>query len=328
MMTPSLRNYWHPVGRIEDIGTGPVGTTLLDQKLVVYHDGDRYVALRDLCSHRGTRLSLGTVTAGGEIRCPYHGWTYESGGRCVYIPAQPKDHQRIPSAAVVPSYRVEERYGLVWVALDDPIAPIPAYPEFDAAEMRTILAGHWTWAASAGRFLENNIDTAHLPIVHPGLLGDLDHTEVEAPQLRATEHELYYAASRRETEQAHYDEPGALITRETWVVLPFSWRMRISTSRGTMALFTVAQPISDRSCSHWLYCSRDYRLAPPDDLAYDAEIREVNAVILEQDRVMVESQEPEALPLDLTEEVHLRVADAACLEYRRRLKRLAGTAYA
>jgi vanillate O-demethylase monooxygenase subunit len=312
---------------VEDIGTGPVGTTLLEERLVVYHDGERYVALRDLCSHRGTRLSLGTLTEEGQIRCPYHGWTYESGGRCVYIPAQPRDHQRIPRAAVVPSYEVIERYGLVWVALDDPVAPIPAYPEFDSPEMRTILVGHWSWAASAGRFLENTIDTAHLPIVHPGLLGDPEETAVDPPRMTKREDVLFYATRRREPATSHYDKPGSLVSREAWVVYPFSWRMRISTSRGTMVLFVIAQPRSERTCSFWVYCSRDYRLSPPDDRTFDDEIREVNALIVEQDRVMVESQQPEALPLDLTEEVHLRVADAACIEYRRRLRLIAGAAY-
>ena len=98
---------------------------------------------------------------------------------CVHSGAA-RDKQRIPSRAVVPSYEAVERYGLVWVAFDDPITPIPVYPEFASARMRTTLAGSWTWAASAGRFMENTIDTAHLPIVHPGLLGDPECPEVEA----------------------------------------------------------------------------------------------------------------------------------------------------
>ncbi len=323
-MRTSLRNYWHPVGAAADIRESPAARTLLGENLVIYRHGDRYVVLKDLCSHRGTRLSLGSVNDLGEIRCPYHGWTYEPTGRCVYIPAQPRDKQRIPSRAVVPSYEAVERYGLVWVALDDPITPIPVYPEFASARMRTTLAGSWTWAASAGRFMENTIDTAHLPIVHPGLLGDPECPEVEAPLLTLSEHGFYYSSTRRETGVGHYDEPGATILRETWVTLPFSWRMRITTSQGTMVLLAVAQPISDHACSHWLYCSRDFRLHPPDSDTYDEEVRELNALILEQDRIMVESQAPQSLPLDLTQELHLKNADAACLQYRKRLRQIAG----
>ena len=54
-------------------------------------DGDNIVVLRDhegelrgfhnVCRHRGSRVcveSCGTV--GRSIRCPYHGWTYSTGG--------------------------------------------------------------------------------------------------------------------------------------------------------------------------------------------------------------------------------------------------------
>jgi hypothetical protein len=44
--------------------------------------------------------------------------------------------------------------------------------------------------------------------------------------------------------------------------------------------------------------------------------------VTEQDRVIVEAQRPELLPLDLSEELHLRGTDAAAVEYRRALKRL------
>ncbi len=47
-----------------------------------------------------------------------------------------------------------------------------------------------------------------------------------------------------------------------------------------------------------------------------------NAEVTEQDRRIVEAQRPEELPLDLSEELHLRGTDAAAVEYRRALKRL------
>jgi hypothetical protein len=44
---------------------------------------------------------------------------------------------------------------------------------------------------------------------------------------------------------------------------------------------------------------------------------------MEQDRAVVESQRPEQLPVDLREELHIKVPDAASILYRRLLSDLA-----
>ncbi len=44
--------------------------------------------------------------------------------------------------------------------------------------------------------------------------------------------------------------------------------------------------------------------------------------IFEQDRVVVEKQRPEDLPLDLSEEMHLKGPDAVAVEYRKMLREI------
>ena len=44
--------------------------------------------------------------------------------------------------------------------------------------------------------------------------------------------------------------------------------------------------------------------------------------MLTQDKAIVESQRPEEIPLDLREELHLKVPDAAAMSYRRLLSSL------
>ena len=46
-------------------------------------------------------------------------------------------------------------------------------------------------------------------------------------------------------------------------------------------------------------------------------------VILEQDRVVVESQRPEELPIDLSEELHIKGVDRVSIDYRRWLGEIA-----
>jgi hypothetical protein len=54
----------------------------------------------------------------------------------------------------------------------------------------------------------------------------------------------------------------------------------------------------------------------------DEEVLNRHYLIFQQDRAVVESQRPEELPLDLSEELHLRGPDSPAIEYRRRLRAL------
>jgi phenylpropionate dioxygenase-like ring-hydroxylating dioxygenase large terminal subunit len=179
-----LINDWHPVARSEDLAEGQVRPArLLGEDLVLWHANGQVCAWQDLCIHRGTRLSLGKVE-NGLLECPYHGWTYNAAGLCVRIPAHPD-----PSAltkAHAKTYRVKERYNLVWVSLGQPEQDVPPFPEWDDPTYRKILCGPYgPFAASAPRAIENFLDIAHLPFVHGGILGDPGHPNIPEYEVKA-----------------------------------------------------------------------------------------------------------------------------------------------
>src|SRR5215468_814609 len=120
MAEPTLREYWHPVAASAEVNDKPLGVSVLDEPLVVYRVKDRLVALKDLCIHRGTPLSRGWLDDGGCLRIP------------ALDPGQP-----IPRKARVAAHRAAERYGLVWVCLEEPCAPIPELPELEDPSLRT-----------------------------------------------------------------------------------------------------------------------------------------------------------------------------------------------
>ena len=102
---PSLRDFWHPVATSEAVGTVPLGVRLLEQDVVVFRDeGGTVHAWRDICVHRGTKLSLGRV-ANGRLVCAYHGWEYAcETGSCVHIPS-------LAEGAPIPARARAERTG-------------------------------------------------------------------------------------------------------------------------------------------------------------------------------------------------------------------------
>jgi phenylpropionate dioxygenase-like ring-hydroxylating dioxygenase large terminal subunit len=73
-----LLNDWHVVAYAPALQEGkPIGVRLLDEDIVLWRVGEKIYAWRDLCVHRGTRLSLGKVE-NQTLICPYHGWVYNA----------------------------------------------------------------------------------------------------------------------------------------------------------------------------------------------------------------------------------------------------------
>jgi phenylpropionate dioxygenase-like ring-hydroxylating dioxygenase large terminal subunit len=82
-----LRGFWHPVCASSRLRGKPVASRVLDEDLIVFRGAaGRPAVLSNRCPHRGVELSLGRVRA-GTVACRYHGWRYDSGGRCVEIPS-------------------------------------------------------------------------------------------------------------------------------------------------------------------------------------------------------------------------------------------------
>ena len=82
-----IKNQWYAVEFGPAVEAQPVRVPVHGHNLVLYRAaGGTVVAQSDLCVHRGGALSGGRVTD-GCLQCPYHGWTYDSDGRCVRIPA-------------------------------------------------------------------------------------------------------------------------------------------------------------------------------------------------------------------------------------------------
>src|SRR5690606_21797850 len=110
---------------------------LLGERLVLWRGaGGTLTVAADRCPHRESPLSPGEVEDGCLV-CPYHGWTFEAGGRCVRVPSSDPGSP-VPPRAHLSSVHVAERYGLVWVCLGEPAAGIPDIGEEDDPTFRRI----------------------------------------------------------------------------------------------------------------------------------------------------------------------------------------------
>jgi len=140
---PVLRRFWYATVPVGQLQAGPRPFTLLNEKIVLFLDAeDRPAALADRCCHRTARLSKG-CTADGLLVCGYHGWAYNRTGHCVRIPQA--DTQAMPAGARVPAYHCQTHHGYVWVALEDPLLPLPDIPEAQDPQFRRIDQFYEVW---------------------------------------------------------------------------------------------------------------------------------------------------------------------------------------
>src|SRR5262245_16678892 len=88
-----LRRYWHPVGLSTDADATPKPVRVLGEDLILFRDGAGKPGLVVAsCCHRGTTLYYGRVEERG-IRCCYHGWLFDTEGRCLEQPCEPDGGQ-------------------------------------------------------------------------------------------------------------------------------------------------------------------------------------------------------------------------------------------
>jgi len=310
---PVLVDDWHVVARSADVVDGrPAGVRLLDEDLVLWRAGERVLAWRDLCVHRGARLSLGTVHD-GTLACAYHGWTYDPDGRCVRFPAHPD--QPPPATARATTYRAVERFGWVWVSLGDPDHDVAPFAQWQDGSFRKVHCGPYRIRAGGPRVIENFLDVAHFPFVHQGLLGDPAHPEVSDYTAEIGPE----GVTARDITVWQPDPDGmgrgASVTYTYRVPRPLTAAF-VKTSAGPQfAMYFTVTPAGERESVAWMYVAMDYGDQT------DEEVRRFQDDIIAQDIPVVESQRPELLPLDLQAELHLR-SDRTAIAYRRWLARL------
>jgi phenylpropionate dioxygenase-like ring-hydroxylating dioxygenase large terminal subunit len=331
---PLLAGEWFAIAWSHEIATGQIlARRALGLDLVLWRSAEGPHCWRDLCVHRGAKLSLGAIRRGSHtsppsaaardcLICPYHAWEYAPSGECVRIPAQPE--LTPPAKARAEAFTVRERYGVVWVCLGEPAGDVPEFTLADDPAFRTILAGPYRFRALGPRVIENLLDVAHLGFVHAGLLGDPARGEIEDYAVTPGS----AGASRRGPEakeiriwQPDPDGTGAaaLVSYHYWVDGPLTAGFVKSHGDQRFGILAQVVPVDDEHCESRLIMSLNYGHEIPGE-----ELLAFQDRVSEQDRIVVESQRPELLPLDLQAELHLR-SDRMAIAYRKWLRAIGFT---
>jgi phenylpropionate dioxygenase-like ring-hydroxylating dioxygenase large terminal subunit len=314
-------NAWHPVARTVDIINTPVSAQLLGRSLVLWRTPSGHVlAATDRCPHREAPLSAGTVE-GGCLVCPYHGWTFGDEGRCVRVPSA-TEGVPVPPRAHLKPFDCQERYGLVWVCLGVPAAPIPEIVQDRDPSYRRINTPVEVWNVSATRMTDNFLDITHFPYVHTGTFGRGQNPVVPRFELQPLDDDFY----GYRYEVFANNDIGELASGQTDLVvhremssgfnLPFTVRSTIKYDTGLEhILLLCSTPIDDVRSYFTFVVWRN------DDFSVSAEeIIRFDLAIGAEDKRMLEQLDG-VLPLDQTTLVSV-AADRCSVEWRRQLAEL------
>ena len=162
-----LRRYWQPVALSEELPAGgaPLAVGIMGEDLVLFRDDKGRPGLLGIhCSHRGTDLSYGRVEDGG-LRCIYHGWLYDVGGRCLEQPGEPGGGEH-RDAIRHPAYPCEEIGGAIFTYMGSGEPPLFPNYEFLKASPDHLYVCKIFHECNYLQANEGNIDPIHLSYLH------------------------------------------------------------------------------------------------------------------------------------------------------------------
>ncbi|MEM8504574.1 MAG: aromatic ring-hydroxylating dioxygenase subunit alpha [Cyanobacteria bacterium P01_D01_bin.1] len=319
---PIFRRFWYPVVPLERLQSGPQAFCLLGQPLVVWMTAaEQPAAVEDRCCHRSAKLSQGVVIQ-GQIQCPYHGWCFDGEGICTDVP-QLVD-QPIPKTYRVRSFRCDQRYGYVWVCLDEPVAEIPTIPEASDGAFRYIPEFYETWKCAGLRLMENSFDNAHPHFVHDKTFGvqqdpvpPAPDTFAETPTGFTMTYRLPVKNSAEQKQNLGMDGDRTVRISEGRWYAPFLRTLKIIYPNGLVHLiFTAATPIDDGSIQVVQFCLRNDTEA----VAKAADIVAFDRAVTLEDKRILEGTDPD-VPLDIRAEQHM-ASDKPGIVMRHRLAAL------
>ena len=159
-----LCKFWNPIYHAVDLKAGrPVPLRIMNATYTLYRgEGGEPFLVAARCPHRGTQLSTAWVT-GNALRCFYHGWKFESDGRCS---EQPAEESSFCNKISIKTWPVKEYLGLIFAFLGDGEPPeFPIYPQF---EKFAGLLEIDTYMRRCNYFqaIDNGLDMSHVAFTH------------------------------------------------------------------------------------------------------------------------------------------------------------------
>ena len=174
--TGFLTGLWYFAAMARDLARGKLQRlVVLGEPILVGRDRDgRLLGLRDVCPHRAAPLSAGRLMRESDgatsVACPYHGWRFDAGGRCLAIPSLTNNEVDLGKIRLR-RFPLAESQGLVFVWMaeagredEPPSDPPPVFPGVVGGGPKLAIGADF--AAHIDHAVAGLMDPAHGPFVH------------------------------------------------------------------------------------------------------------------------------------------------------------------
>ena len=315
-----IRNQWYVVLESNEVGNHPVGVTRLGERLVFWRDpAGKVCAAVDRCPHRGVALSAGVIE-NEHLQCPFHGFEFDSTGKCVLIPANGRKGV-VPNAMRLNTYPTHEAHGFIWVWWGNSAPVDLAMPEFFDNLDDTFFYGsaHDPWDAHYSRVIENQLDVVHLPFIHRNTIGRGNRTLVDGPVVEWMGDKMLYTyvfnrlddgtPPRKPNELS----PKAATSVHLEFIFPNLWQNYISENVRILATFV---PVDEEHTILYLRFYQNFMRLPLLGQLFARLAMPSTVYIAHEDRRVVVTQQPKASGLKIGE--ILIQGDLPIIEYRRK----------
>ena len=251
-----FRRYWIPAllaSELPEPDCPPVRVSLLSERLVALKDTDGKIGLMDeFCAHRGVSLWFGRNEEGG-LRCPYHGWKYDTSGQCIEVPSEPAS-SGFCEKIKLQAYPCQELGGVIWAYMGprEHMPPLPAFEWTQLPSSHVYLSKRWQ-QSNYLQAMEGGIDSSHVSFLHSG--------DISRDPLHKGTQGAKYARSTSTTFDIHESlgglmigarrkaDPGFHYWRVTQWMMP--WYTLIPPYKGNALNGHAWVPMDDGNCMAW-----------------------------------------------------------------------------
>ena len=165
-----IPNGWFVVDESRELAPGEhKNLYAFGKDLVLFRAESGEARLMDAyCPHLGAHIGVGGRVEGDGMRCPFHGWHFDGGGRCTDIPYA--EGKAIPAKARIRTYPIIESSHMIWawhhLEGGEPFYDVPCIPEFEDPDWLPYETYQVDVATIAQEFAEGEFDVQHFKYVH------------------------------------------------------------------------------------------------------------------------------------------------------------------
>jgi phenylpropionate dioxygenase-like ring-hydroxylating dioxygenase large terminal subunit len=318
VLTNGLKNAWYAVCPSTMVGSAPVSMRRFGKKIALWRDAQGKVhALEDHCPHRGAPLSQG-MNLGDRLACPYHGVEVKCDGHVTKVPGSPGC--KLEGARAALAFHTAEAHGAVFLYnsannIDTP-PPFELPEQLTAPEFSNFLC-YVEWKADYRYVLENVMDPMHGTFLHKQSHTMSEGDNTASFRIVETDHGFVFEKEAQRGVNFDWTEFGDTGIQWMRLAIPYP---KTAGPGGDFYIVACVTPISPQLSAVFFWRCRRVSGWQKNTwrFLYRNRLEARHWVVLEQDRVMMESMEPDA-----NERENLYQHDMGIVRLRRLLKRAA-----